>query len=253
MLHGNTILITGGGSGIGEALAINLSKENKVVICGRNEDKLKRVSAKSDNIDYEVSDLSNPESIVKLFATLKTKHILLDVLINNAGVVEIWNLSKQQLTPYEIFEKISTNLSGAIALTQEFIHQADHAKENLIINNTSEIVIMPVPILPLYSASKTGLSVFTKCLRIQLKKTKFKVIEILPPAVDTDMPKQINNPGALVNTDAFASDVIKNIRRGGTEYAPGANIVLLKLFKSLFPSAVIILMDRLSKKLLTNS
>ncbi len=248
MLQNSRVLITGGGSGIGEALALQLANDNKVIICGRNEDKLKMVSSKNKNISYEVTDISDYHSIDKLFASLKEKKIVLNVLFNNAGVVEKWDLNRNKLTSKEIFEKANTNFAGAIAVTQHFINQANQSDENLIINNTSEIAFMPIPIMPLYSASKTGLSVFTKSLRIQLKNTKFKVIEILPPSIDTDMPKQLNNTGKLVNPNYFAISVINNIKKGKIEYAPGENVFLFKLFQKFLPNIGLNLIDKLSRK-----
>ena len=154
MLKNKTILITGGGSGIGEALAIQLSSENNVIICGRSEEKLKTVAAKNKNITYEIVDLSNVTSIDKLFAGFNEQGVDFNVLINNAGVVEIWDITTTKFTSTELFEKVNTNLSGAIAMTNHFINQANHSVDNLIVNVTSEIALFPIPILPLYAASK---------------------------------------------------------------------------------------------------
>jgi uncharacterized oxidoreductase len=248
MLQNSTILITGGGSGIGEALAMELSVNNKVVVCGRNEERLKRVASKSEHISYEVVDVADYNSIEKLFTCFKEKQLVFNVLINNAGVVEIWDLTKNSLSSKEIFEKSNTNFSGAVAITQQFIIQANPAVENVIVNNTSEIVLIPVPLLPLYSASKAGLSVFTKALRVQLKHTKFKVIELLTPATDTDMPKKLNNKGRLVSPAKFAINAIASIRKGNTTYAPGNTVFLFKLFQKLAPNAGLNLVDKLSRK-----
>jgi uncharacterized oxidoreductase len=248
MLQNNTILITGGGSGIGEALALQLADDNHIIICGRNEEKLKKVSAKHKNISYEVSDVSDYNSIDQLFVRIKEKGLVLDVLINNAGVVERWELDKNRLTSKQIFEKANTNFSGAIAITQSFIHQANKSVENLIINNTSEVALMPVPVLPLYSASKAGFSVFTKALRVQLKHTKFKVIELLTPGTDTEMPKSLNNLEKLISPADFAKGVIKQIKKGKIEYAPGSNVPILKLFRRFAPDTGIHLIDKMSRK-----
>jgi len=156
MIQNKTILITGGGSGIGEALALKLAMHNKVVICGRSKEKLERVSARNPNISFETTDVADYHSIDKLFSVLKERGIVFDVLFNNAGVIEIWDVTTTKLSSREIFEKINTNLSGAIAVTQHFIGQADQAAENLIVNVTSEIALFPIPILPLYAASKAG-------------------------------------------------------------------------------------------------
>jgi uncharacterized oxidoreductase len=248
MLKGKTILITGGGSGIGEALAAHLSKDNKVIICGRSEGKLQKVASANKNVSYHVTDVSIPNQIDELFKKISDDGIVLNVLINNAGIVEQWDITNTFFSSFQIFEKINTNLSGAIAVTQKFICQANISVENLIINVTSEIALFPIPILPLYATSKAGLRVFTQSLRVQLKKTKFRVVEILPPAVDTAMPKQLGNTGKLVNVNTFAKSIVASVNKGNSEYAPGSNVPLLKLFSKFLPKVGLSLIDKLSRK-----
>jgi uncharacterized oxidoreductase len=248
MLTNKTILLTGGGSGIGEAFALHLAENNEVVICGRNESRLKAVASNHNNISYKVADISDPEAIESLFIWAKSQGFVFDVLINNAGVVELWDLTRNKLSATEIFEKVNTNLSGAIAVTQQFITQADRNVDNIIINNTSEIVLLPVALMPLYSASKAGLSVFTKSLRVQLKKSKFRIVELLTPGVDTNMPKQLGNKGKLINPQTFVKEVMKSVSQGKTEYSRGPYAFLFKAFQRLSPTYGINLADKLSRK-----
>jgi uncharacterized oxidoreductase len=248
MLKGKTILITGGGSGIGQALATQLSMSNTVIICGRSEGSLQKIARTSTGISYYVADISVPDQIDELFNKISSAGIVLDVLINNAGVVERWDITNTVFSSSQIFEKINTNLSGAIAVAQKFVSQANKSDENLIINVTSEIALFPIPILPLYATTKAGLRVFTQVLRSQLRNTKFVVVEILPPAVDTAMPKQLGNTGTLVNADVFARDLIASVNKGNTEFAPGANVPLLKLFSKFFPKMGLSLIDKMSRR-----
>lgn len=248
MLNQKTILITGGGSGIGEAFVANLSKENKIIICGRNESKLQKVANTNKNVSYYVADVSVPDEIDNLFNKISADGIVLNVLINNAGVVELWDITKTVFTSSQIFEKINTNLTGAIAITQQFISQANKSAENLIVNVTSEVALFPIPILPLYATSKAGLRVFSQALRTQLKNSNFKVIEILPPAVDTAMPKQLGNTGKLIDADSFAKSSITSINKGKIEFAPGSNAPLLKLFSKFLPNTGLNLIDKMSRK-----
>jgi uncharacterized oxidoreductase len=248
MLKGKKILITGGGSGIGEALGKHLSKDNNVIICGRNEGKLQKVASTNKNVSYYVADISIPSQIDELFKKISTDGTVLDVLINNAGVVEKWDIANTVFSSSQIFEKINTNLSGAIAVAQKFISQANRSAENLIINVTSEIALFPIPILPLYATSKAGLRVFTQSLRTQLMNTNFKVIEILPPAVDTAMPKQLGNTGKLINADTFAKSIIADVNKGNSEFAPGPNVPLLKLFSKFLPKVGLRLIDKISRR-----
>ena len=251
MLKGRTILITGGGSGIGETLTNKLSNDNKIIICGRNEEKLKKVVAANKNVSYYVADVSVANEIDNLFKRIKTDGIVLDVLFNNAGVVEQWDVTKSALSSAQIFEKINTNLSGAIAVTQKFVSQANKSANNLIVNVTSSIAIFPFPVLGLYSTSKSGLSVFTKMIRQQLKGTNFKVVEILPSQVDTEMPKQLGFTSKGANVQDFVSKVINAINKGKTEFSPDPNVPMLKLFNRLLPkNSVLNMADKISKKIL---
>ncbi len=248
MLKGKTILITGGGSGIGEAFAKILSQDNKIIICGRNEEKLKRVAALSDQISYYVADISTPVDIDTLFKRIANDKVVLDVLFNNAGVVEKFEVLESKLSSAQIFEKINTNLSGGIAITQQFINQAYKSVPALIINITAGIAIFPVPVLALYSTSKAGLSVFTRTLRQQLKSTNFKVIEVFPPHVETAMPKEIGNTAKGAKAYDFARKTIEAINKGKIEYTPGFNVVLLKLFSRFLPKTGLNLIDKVTRK-----
>jgi uncharacterized oxidoreductase len=162
--------------------------------------------------------------------------------------VEQFEITKAKLSSAQIFERINTNLSAGIAIAQQFIQQANSSAENIIVNVTSEVALFPIPILALYSTSKAGFSVFTKALRQQLKGTNFKVFEILPPQVETEMPKQIGNRAKGVDANDFAKKVIASINRGRKEFAPGSNVPLLKVFSKFLPDVGLNLIDKISKK-----
>jgi uncharacterized oxidoreductase len=247
-LNSKTILITGGGKGIGSELALLLAQHNRVVICGRNTESLKAMASRNKNISWYACDVSQPGQIDTLYQHLAKDAIVLDVLFNNAGVVELWDLKKTRFGSAEIFERMSTNLTGAVAMCNGFLKQANPQKENLLVNITSELALFPIPILPLYSATKAGLRVFTRALRIQLKDTRFRVVEILPPAVDTDMPRSMGNTGKMLNPTQFASDMISKIESGKLEYAPGPNVPLLKFFSRFFSNFGLNLIDKMSRK-----
>lgn len=218
------------------------------MICGRNEDKLRKMVASYKNVSYYVVDISAPDQIDRLFEQMARDKIVLDVMFNNAGVVEQFDVLKSKMSSAQIVERINTNLSGGICLVQHFIRQANKSKENLIINITSEIALFPVPVLALYAASKAGFSVYTRALRQQLKSTNFKVIEILPPQVETEMPKQIGNTAMGIDANEFAKRVIASINKGKREFAPGSNVPLLKLFNKFLPDIGIQLIDNMSRK-----
>jgi uncharacterized oxidoreductase len=249
-LSNRTILITGGATGIGVALAEQLSKKtNRVIITGRRLAALEEAKRRIPSLEWYQSDVSSPDAIDMLFDTLKRKNTIVDVLINNAGVIELWDIKNHVFTSHELFGKINTNFTGAVCITQQFMRQANTKQKNYIINITTEVAIMPIPILPLYSASKAGLSVFTKCLRQQLKGSNFRVVEILPPAVDTAMPKQINNTSAgMMDAKTFAEKAITKVESGVLEYAPGKNAGMFVLMRRFFPRLGIRLIDNMSRK-----
>lgn len=250
-LKNRTILITGGATGIGYGLAQHLHAQgNLVIITGRRVDKLRDAQKALHGLLYFPCDVSDPDSIDWLFKTLKEMGILLDVVFNNAGVLEIWDVLTQHLPSKDIFTKINTNLTGAIAITQYFIRQANPASDNYIVNISTEAAIMPIPVMPLYSASKAGLNAFTRALRVQLKVAAgFHVIEIVPPATESKMTTEdMKNTTKLANPKVFALQVIKQIEAGKTYYAPSANAKLLTFIRRVFPSAGLNIIDKLSRK-----
>jgi uncharacterized oxidoreductase len=194
-------------------------------------------------------DVAQPAAIDALFATLHAQGIVLDVLVNNAAVLEMWPILKQNIPSAEILNRLNINLAGPICLTQCFIRQADLKRKNYIINLTTEAAIMPVPILPLYSASKTGLSVFTQSLRVQLQNQPFVVMEVMPPPVESRMTTQdLRNSGPLVLAADFTAGLVKKIEAGKLYYAPGANAWQLRLIRRLAPNRGLLLVDKLSRQ-----
>src|SRR5690606_5475936 len=144
-----------------------------------------------------------------------------------------------------------TNLSGAIAVTQQFVSQANKSANNLIVNVTSSIAIFPFSVLGLYATSKSGFSVFTTMIRQQLKGTSFKVVEILPSQVETEMPKRTGFTSKGANVQDFVSKAINAINKGKTEFSPDPNVMMLKLFNRILPtSSVLNMADKISKKIL---
>ncbi|HTE10204.1 MAG TPA: SDR family NAD(P)-dependent oxidoreductase [Chitinophagaceae bacterium] len=249
-LINKTILITGGATGIGFSLAKVLAlQNNRVVIVGRSQDKLEQAQKEIPDLEFIQADISNPEQIDQLFDELERRNIIPDVLFNNAGVIEVWEILKTPLSAHAIFSKLNTNMAGPIAMTNHFIRQADKKSQNYIINITTEAAIMPIPILPLYSSSKAGLSVFTKALRVQLKGSSFIVAEIVPPAVETKMTTEdLNNTTKLVLPIDFARNVIRQIEAGKLYYAPSANAKMLHFLRRVSPKTGLKIIDKMSRK-----
>jgi uncharacterized oxidoreductase len=249
-LSDKTILITGGATGIGFALASVLAtRNNKVIITGRKLEALEEAKKKIPTLIYFQSDISDSQSVDALFDKLKENNITVDVLFNNAGVLEVWDIAKEDMETSLIFSKINTNLTGAIVITQRFIRQADKLQQNAIINMSTEAAILSVPILPLYSASKAGLNAFTVSLRQQFRNTNFRIIEITPPAVETKMTTvDMQNTTKLVSPKDFAVEIVRNIEAGKLNYAPSSNAIILKLLRRFLPNYGIRIIDKVSRK-----
>jgi len=183
---GHTILITGGSSGIGLGFAEEfLKRGNKVIICGRREDRLKEVKEKHPAIHIKTCDVSVEKDRTELFDWIKTNHPETNVLINNAGVQLHTNIVKG-VDLKRIHAEIDTNVVAPIHLSSLFVDLLS-AKESAIINITSGLAFVPLAFMPVYCATKAALHSITLSLRHQLKDTSIKVFEIAPPAVDTEL------------------------------------------------------------------
>jgi uncharacterized oxidoreductase len=192
----NTILITGGATGIGFALAETLvNAGNKVIICGRREGKLKEARDKLPQIQARVCDVSREKGRESLFNWVKDNFKDLNVLINNAGIQRMVNLKKgtQDLLGGE--NEVETNLVAPIYLSAYFIPLLLKKKESAIINVSSGLGFVPIASMPVYCATKAAVHSFTVSLRYQLRDTSIKVFEVVPPAVDTELGKGTTEEG----------------------------------------------------------
>lgn len=192
-----TILITGGGSGIGFQIAKTLSdKGNKVIITGRSEARLKEAAAKLNNVSYFATDVTKEEDVNKLVSYLAEKYPTLDVLINNAGQAFIYELGEK--TGFESASaEITTNYLAIIRLIDKLLPTLKSQPEAAIVNVTSVLAIAPSHDVPTYSASKAALHSYTQALRFSLANTNVKVFELYPPLVDTDFSTEIGGSNGI--------------------------------------------------------
>lgn len=195
---GNTILVTGGTSGIGLGLALRLHDAgNTVIVAGRRKDLLDDITAAHPGIDAIVLDVADPESITRARDTLATSHPDLNVLVNNAGIM----LAENVLDPAGIDvaeQHVMTNLLGTIRMTYAFLPQLMNVKNAVVMNVTSSLAFVPYPRTPTYSATKAALHSFTQSLRIQLAAhSGIQVIEVIPPNVRTTLLGQQDDDQAM--------------------------------------------------------
>ena len=187
---GNTILITGGATGIGFALAEAFSNAgNKVIICGRREAKLKEAKKKLPQVYTKVCDVSKEEERESLYSWVSANFKETNILINNAGIQRIVDLKKGPRDLLKGENEIEINFTAPVRLSAHFIPLFLKQKEAAIINVSSGLGFVPIAAMPVYCATKAATHSFTQSLRYQLKDTSIKVFEIIPPIVDTELDK----------------------------------------------------------------
>jgi uncharacterized oxidoreductase len=187
---GNTILITGGATGIGLALAEAFVKAgNKVLICGRRETRLKEAKSKLPQIHTRRCDLSNNIDRELFCDWVKENYRDLNIVINNAGIQRFIDLKNGTGDLLRGEDEAQTNFSAPIYLSAYFAPLLMKKSESAIINISSGLGFVPIAAMPVYCATKAGIHAFTVSLRHQLKKTTVKVFEIVPPAVQTELGK----------------------------------------------------------------
>jgi uncharacterized oxidoreductase len=216
----NTILISGGSSGIGRALAVRLlDLGNEVIVTGRGEKALLELKAQYPEINIRVSDAGVARDRVALAASVVHDFPRLNILINNAGIQRSFTIPSNE--PWEQTEReISINLAAPLHFSTLLVPHLCKQTESLIVNVSSGLAFVPLARVPVYCATKAALHSFTLSLREQLKGESVGVIEIIPPAVKTNLGGS-HNFG--VELDEFADSVIEQLKSGVLEVTFGTS------------------------------
>jgi uncharacterized oxidoreductase len=187
-LTGNTILITGGGSGIGRGLAEALhTLGNQVVIAGRRKHTLDEVTAANPGMKSLQLNIDDPAAIRSFAAHAAREFPSLNVLINNAGIMRAEKLLNQETGLADAEAMIVTNLLGPIRLTAALLTHLQKQASSAIVNVSSGLAFVPLALTPTYCATKAAIHSYTKSLRYQLRGTTTEVLELIPPYVATDL------------------------------------------------------------------
>src|SRR3981081_3432765 len=196
----NTILITGGGSGIGRGLAEAFHRRgNQVIIAGRGQKTLDETTAANPGMKSLTLDVSDPKSIQSFAAQVTKDNPSLNVLINNAGMMRPENLLEAPKYLSDAEAIITTNLLGPIRLTAALLPSLRKQPRATIMNVSSGLAFVPLAMTPTYCATKAAIHSYTQSLRYQIRATKVEVIELIPPYVQTRLmgDQQANDPKAL--------------------------------------------------------
>jgi uncharacterized oxidoreductase len=211
-LTGNTILITGGGSGIGRALAEQLHKlGNQVVIAGRRRHALDETTAANPGTKSLELDIESPAAIRAFAAQAVAQFPTLNVLINNAGIMRSENLLDQRADQAVAESIVTTNLLGPIRLTTALLPHLEKQPHAAIMNVSSGLAFVPLVFTPTYCATKAAIHSYTQSLRYQLKSTSIEVLELIPPYVQTHLMDGATDPRAMP-LDKFIAEVMEILK-----------------------------------------
>lgn len=230
-MSGNTVLITGGTSGIGLELANQLaSLGNTVIVTGRDQAKLDLIGKEHPSLTTINSDVSDPAAIAQLYERVTKEFPKLNVLINNAGIMRKINLQDKGVDLEDLVREIETNLTGPVRMVKQFLPHLKLQGSSAIVNVSSGLAFVPFPISPIYSATKAGLHAFTRSLRVQLKNTSVRVFELAPPSTQTPLQNAFDSTdvkaSANMDVNKLARKAIKGLTRDRLEIRPGASNVL---------------------------
>lgn len=235
ILQNNTILITGGSSGIGLEMAKRLAQlNNKVLICGRTKEKLEEVRQKNPEIDIFQCDLAKPEECKRLADWIKKKYPDCNILINNAAIVHRTNFHEDADAITKVEHEIYTNFMAPVILTKLLIPVLEKHPNPNIINITTGLVYMPKAAYPFYNSTKAALHSFTQVLRIQLTRSPIEVIEIMYPAVDTPWHNG-NPPDIAIKPGVAVQEALDKLEEGKPEIKVG-KVKLIYRISRLAPS-----------------
>ncbi|MFB9331127.1 SDR family oxidoreductase [Paenibacillus aurantiacus] len=230
-LKTDTILITGGSSGIGLEMAKQLiSLGNTVIITGRDISKLELTKKELPSIHIYQCDVSDSQAICELHAKVTADFPKLNILINNAGIMRAVDFND---TEYDkICDEVDINLNGPIRMVQQFLPHLKKQPESAIVNVSSGLAFITFPTAPIYSAAKAGLHAYTKSLRLQLKNTSVKVFELAPPKTSAPLINRANpndeknNRMPTMEVPKVVAVAIDSIKRDKFEILPGLSKML---------------------------
>jgi len=236
-LSDNTILITGGTSGIGLGFTKALLElDNQVIICGRRKERLEQIKEKYPKVITLASDVSIDEEREALFRSITTNYPDTNILINNAGIQLKTDLTRP-VDMRHVRSETDINFYGPVHLSSLFAQHLSNRGNGVIVNISSGLAFTPMAQMPIYCATKAAVHSFTLSLRHQLQN-KVKVFEIIPPSVDTELGHQHRSDpdkshGGMPISD-FVDEALDALRNDNLEYTVGQSKKLHTKREELF-------------------
>ncbi len=194
---------------------------------------LGQLQAEHPKIDMFQCDITARPDVLALVETIRDRYGKVDVLVNNAGIMERVNLLEESVSDERIAYEIAVNLTGPILLTRRLLPLLRSGRSPIIVMVTSGYALLPAKHAPTYSATKAGLHSFTMALRRQLRDVGIRVVEVLPPLVDT--PATLTVSKAKMSPEALVDQVMRDIAHGKDEILPG-KVRLLPMLMRLAPA-----------------
>lgn len=210
-LSDNTVLVTGGGSGIGLALAKAFAQHsgNTVIVCGRNAQKLEAVRTENPAIATFTCDIASDQDQHRLIVSITQKYPNFNILINNAGIQRNYSFPDTRNHIDLIEEEVNINFLAQVKLTDRLLPALTRQPNSAIVNVTSALAVVPKKSAPVYCATKAAMHNFTKALRYQLASTPVRVFEIIPALVETEMTK--GRGKGKITPEVLAAEALRGI------------------------------------------
>ena len=237
-ITGNTILITGGGTGIGLVLAeLLVEQDNQVIICGRRRSRLLAAKKRIPQLHIRVCDVSRSPSRQALVQWLISEFNNLNLLVNNAGIQRMVDFKKGIGDFSDLNREIATNLTAPIHLSALLIPHLMRQKNAAIVNVSSGLAFTPLAVVPVYCATKSAIHSWSLTLRFQLRDTSVRVFEAIPPTVRTELAGNRPRPTDAehsMSAEAVAQGIMEGLKQDTYEIILGPATELYKQREALF-------------------